>query len=314
MKIVTEDDEYYETMIRAEKRVDPKEEIAELKKRSVAIYDTIHTARRLLVDRHLYESRVLDEVCKLLIDLNENPEVAGYGKQLADNIISDVVNKVVPTEGPNQTQLPDWEQRQSQERPVRPRPILGNRTADYNPAARAARIEENRLNSRTSGSMFGMGLPVNNPYHQNPVMNHIENRLTPARREVFLHQQRDLVRMISNGSVNFSSLTNNDTWTDQERQWILAAAFPNGTAPNQLSGSPLNDAAREMNASAAREMNARREATCQFGGVGCEHEATVMNEHGTPMCDPCSERDFQARGNDFNYEMLPFTPSPHPTR
>lgn len=296
---MTEDDEYYETMIRAEKRVDPKEEIAKLKKRNVAIYETISTAHRALTaGGHEYEAKILDEVHKILIDLDEavelvkNPEVSGYGMMLSNNITRHFAV-------PNQTQTQEF----------RRRPILGNRTADYDSAARAARIEENRPNSRTSGSLFGMGmmgLPVSNPYHQNPVMNHIENRLTPTAREVFLHQQRDLVRMISNGSVNFSSLTNNDTWTDQERQWILAAAFPNGTAPNQLSDSPLNDAAREM--------NARREATCQFGGVDCEHEATVMNEHGTPMCDPCSERDFQARGNDFDYEILPYSPSPHPTR
>ena len=38
------DDEYYENMIRAEKRVDPKEEIAELKKRTKPSVHNTHNA------------------------------------------------------------------------------------------------------------------------------------------------------------------------------------------------------------------------------------------------------------------------------
>ena len=76
-------------MIRAEKRVDPKEEIAELKKKIDAIYGTIVTAHRVLaIDSYEEEARILDEVHKLLIDLDENPDGKDYGKHEHGNQIS----------------------------------------------------------------------------------------------------------------------------------------------------------------------------------------------------------------------------------
>ena len=99
-------------------------------------------------------------------------------------------------------------------------------------------------------------------------------------------------------------------YTSHQINWLTQAAFDvlatRRNAPDALSDSPLNDAAREN--------QARMERTCRFGGVDCEHEATVMNEHGTPMCDPCSERDYHARGNNPSYEILPLIHPPDPTR
>ena len=400
------DDEYYENMIRAEKRVDPKEEIAELKKKIDAIYGTIVTAHRVLaIDSYEEEARILDEVHKLLIDLDENPDGKDYGKQLADNI-----TRPKP-EDPNQTQLNEFRQR----------PILGNRIltpvreeppsdpnvivpmpqgglpqdfmANYNDLSnhrnpynspslfnplgtqrplqvspeglvRAQRIREGRvqmledLSARDTFVQSHMDIaeriadgeiPIeslrgtrytaeqinwlaltaihinaersrtpNDPPSETDTFQNPLNSLRQRRalreeqinRERFLYEQRDVVRMLESGQASLSVVTNSD-WTEQERNWIITAAFPNRTAANLLnqsllSDSPLNDAAREN--------QARMERTCRFGGVDCEHEATVMNEHGTPMCDPCSERDYHARGNNPSYEILPLIHPPDPTR
>ena len=406
------DDEYYENMIRAEKRVDPKEEIAELKKKNKAIHQMIKGAHFLLeAEGHKEAARIVNEVNMILIDLDEDPEMKNCGKKLADNI-----TRPKP-EDPNQTQLLDWEQRQSQER-VRQRPILGNRIltpvreepasdpnvivpmpqgglpegfmANYNDPynnrnnpytspsfyaqrtppinadnlARAQRIRQRRvqmledLRDRDTfvqshmdiaeriadgeipiGSLRGTRYtdeqlnwlaqtaihinaertrtpndpPSETDTFQNPLNSLRQRRALheeQIRRDHFLHQQRDVVRMLESGQASLSVVTNSD-WTEQERNWIITAAFPNRTAANLLnqsllSDSPLNDAAREN--------QARMERTCRFGGVDCEHEATVMNEHGTPMCDPCSERDYHARGSNPSYEILPLIYPPDPTR
>ena len=397
------DDEYYENMIRAEKRVDPKEEIAELKKKIDAIYGTIVTAHRVLaIDSYEEEARILDEVHKLLIDLDENPDGKDYGKQLADNI-----TRPKP-EDPNQTQLNEFRQRPilgnriltpvREEPPSNPNasPGLGQFMAAYNDQhnndpynnrnnpysspglfgtqrplqvspeglARAQRIREGRvqmledLSARDTFVQSHMDIaeriadgeiPIeslrgtrytaeqinwlaltaihinaersrtpNDPPSETDTFQNPLNSLRQRRalreeqinRERFLYEQRDVVRMLESGQASLSVVTNSD-WTEQERNWIITAAFPNRTAANLLnqsllSDSPLNDAAREN--------QARMERTCRFGGVDCEHEATVMNEHGTPMCDPCSERDYHARGNNPSYEILPLIHPPDPTR
>ena len=397
------DDEYYENMIRAEKRVDPKEEIAELKKKIDAIYGTIVTAHRVLaIDSYEEEARILDEVHKLLIDLDENPDGKDYGKQLADNI-----TRPKP-EDPNQTQLNEFRQRPilgnriltpvREEPPSNPNasPGLGQFMAAYNDQhnndpynnrnnpysspglfgtqrplqvspeglARAQRIREGRvqmledLSARDTFVQSHMDIaeriadgeiPIeslrdtrytaeqinwlaqtaihinaertrtpNDPPSETDTFQNPLNSLRQRRalreeqinRERFLYEQRDVVRMLESGQASLSVVTNSD-WTEQERNWIITAAFPNRTAANLhnqslLSDSPLTDAAREN--------QARMERTCRFGGVDCEHEATVMNEHGTPMCDPCSERDYHARGNNPSYEILPLIHPPDPTR
>ena len=399
------DDEYYENMIRAEKRVDPKEEIAELKKKIDAIYGTIVTAHRVLaIDSYEEEARILDEVHKLLIDLDENPDGKDYGKQLADNI-----TRPKP-EDPNQTQLNEFRQRPilgnriltpvREEPPSNPNasPGLGQFMAAYNDQhnndlsnhrnpynspslfnplgtqrplqvspeglARAQRIREGRvqmledLSARDTFVQSHMDIaeriadgeipieslrdtrytaeqinwlaqtaihinaertrtpnapPSETDTFQNPLNSLRQRRALreeQINRERFLYEQRDVVRMLESGQASLSVVTNSD-WTEQERNWIITAAFPNRTAANLLnqsllSDSPLNDAAREN--------QARMERTCRFGGVDCEHEATVMNEHGTPMCDPCSERDYHARGNNPSYEILPLIHPPDPTR
>lgn len=221
---MTEDDEYYETMIRAEKKPDPKEEIAELEKKNKAIYQMIRDAHKSLVaGGHEYEAKILDEVHKILIDLDENPDKQDCGMMLTSSITApEFTNQAF-------TRFPVDDARQIH-------------------AARAGRIQENQNRLNYFGRSM-LGLPTISPYRN------VGNQ-TPM-------------------------------------------AHP-------LSGSPLNDAAREA--------NARMERTCQFGAVGCENQATVMNEHGTPMCNPCSERDFQARGDNFDYEILPYTPHPYPTR
>ena len=340
MKIVTEnDDEYYENMIRADKRVDPKEEIAELKKRYKAIYEVLHTAHRYLLDKHLHEARVLDEVCKLLNDLNENPEDEGYGKQLADNIVARVANKVVPPEDPNQTQISDWEQRQSQERPVRQRPILGNRI--LTPVREEPASDPNVIVPMPQGGLPQDFMANYNDQHSNDLSNHRNPYNSPdfyapntppitadnlARaqriherraervqalrdRNTFLESHRDIVERIASGEIDVMDLRGT-RYTGHQINWLSQAAFDvlatRRNPPGALSDSPLNDAAREN--------QARMERTCRFGGVDCEHEATVMNEHGTPMCNPCSERDYHARGNNPSYEILPLIHPPDPTR
>ena len=258
---MTEDDEYYETMIRAEKRIDPKEEITELKKKNKAIYETIITAHRALVTRgDEYEAKILDEVHKILIDLDENPEVSGYGMMLFSNITApEVMDQAFAG-------LPVSAARAA--RAERPGVIRGNgnfnfagqqqqegnsghyQPTDYaTPAARAARIEENRLNQRTP-NLFSMGMM---------------------------------------GLPTISRPMNNDQ-------------------PNQaLSNSPLNDAARRL--------HAMERTVCHFRAVDCEYRATCMNEHGTPLCNRCSERDHLARGHNHGYEILPLDIEyPHPTR
>lgn len=255
---MTEDDEYYETMIRAEKRIDPKDEIAKLKQKNVAIYETIITAHRALATGgHEYEAKILDELHKILIDLDEavelvkNPQVSGYGMMLFRNITApEVMDQAFAG-------LPV-----SAARAERPGVIRGNGNFNFNfagqqqptdyatPAARAARIEENRLNSRTSGSMFGMAMM---------------------------------------GLPTISRPMNND----QSNQ--------------ALSNSPLNDAARRL--------HAMERTICHFRGVDCEYRATCMNEHGTPLCNRCSERDYLARGHNHGYEILPLDIEyPDPTR
>jgi len=248
---VTEDDEYYETMIRAQKRTDPKEEIAELKKKNKAIYETIIVAHRTLAaGGHEYEAKILDEVHNILIILDKNPELNVYGAMLVSNITApEVMDQAFAG-------LPVSAARAA--RAERPGVIRGNgnfnfagqqqqegnsghyQPTDYaTPAARAARIEENRLNQRTP-NLFSMGMM---------------------------------------GLPTISRPMNNDQ-------------------PNQaLSNSPLNDAARRL--------HAMERSMCHFRGVGCDHQATCMNEHGTPLCNPCSQRDYQARGNNHGYEILP---------
>lgn len=250
---MTEDDEYYETMIRAEKRIDPKDEIAKLKQKNVAIYETIITAHKALATRgDEYEAKILDEVHKILIDLDEavesvkNPQVSGYGMMLFRNITSpEVMDQAFAG-------LPVSAARA--ERAERAGVIRGNgnfnfagQPTDYaTPAARAARIEENRLNQRTF-SRGMMGLPT------------------------------------------ISRPMNNDQ-------------------PNQpLSNNPLNDAARRL--------HAMERTVCHFRGADCDYRASCMNEHGTPLCNPCSERDYLARGHNHGYEILPLDIEyPHPTR
>ena len=254
MKIVTEDDEYYETMIRAENRIDPKDEIAKLKQKNVAIYETIITAHRALsTGGHEYEAKILNEVHKILIDLDEavesvkNPQVSGYGMMLFRNITApEVMDQAFAG-------LPV-----SAARAARAGVIRGNgnfnfagqqqqegnsgyyQPTDYaTPAARAARIEENRLNQRTP-NLFSMGMM---------------------------------------GLPTISRPMNND----QSNQ--------------ALSSNPLNDAARRL--------HAIERTICHFRAVDCGHRATCMNEHGTPLCDRCSERDYLARGQNHGYEILP---------
>lgn len=401
------DDEYYENMIRAEKRVDPKEEIAELKKKNKAIHEMIKGAHFLLeVEGYKKAAEVVNEVNMMLIDLDEDPEMKNCGKKLADNI-----TRPKP-EDPNQTQLLQFRQRPilgnriltpvREEPPSDPNVIvpvtqplpdegfmanyndqhnndLSNHRNPYNGAsfyaqrtppitaenlARAQRIREGRvqmledLSARDTFVQSHMDIaeriadgeiPIesvrgtrytaeqinwlaqtaihinaertrtpNDPPSETDTFQNPLNSLRQRRalreeqinRERFLHQQRDVVRMLESGQASLSVVTNSD-WTEQERNWIITAAFPNRIAADLLSesllsDSPLNDAAREN--------QARMERTCRFGGVDCEHEATVMNEHGTPMCDPCSERDYHARGNNPSYEILPLIHPPDPTR
>ena len=64
--------------------------------------------------------------------------------------------------------------------------------------------------------------------------------------------------MLESGQASLSVVTNSD-WTEQERNWIITAAFL--TEPLQIcnrayNDSPLNDAAREN--------QARMERTCRF--------------------------------------------------
>lgn len=219
---MTEDDEYYETMIRAEKRVDPKDEIAKLEQKNLAIYETIITARRALsTGGHEYEAKILNEVHKILIDLDEavelvkNPQVSGYGMMLFRNITA---------------------------------PEVMDQAFAGLPVS-AARIEENRLNQRTT-NLFSMGMM---------------------------------------GLPTISRPMNND----QSNQ--------------ALSNNPLNDAARRL--------HAMERTICHFRGVDCEYRATCMNEHGTPLCNRCSERDYLARGQNHGYEILPLDIEyPDPTR